>query len=182
MRSAIVMCSHYRFADHGASCTSARPGKTGQERVDRSTGSFQTGAMTRSLVTLAVLVSLVVLHGPSLAGDLVSPRGAPWWLELAQCGGLALAVRDRAVDHRDPPERIAGLTRDMNAFLEAGTGQLRQDRGIEAAPAKRSVHLAAGRAWEVFKSSAASLGELEGKLAACAAELETYRRAVGNRQ
>jgi hypothetical protein len=132
--------------------------------------------MPRSPVPLAVLVFLIALDGPALADDLLSPRGAPWWRELAQCGGLALAVRDRAVDRRDPPERIAGLTRDMNAYLDAGTGQLRNDRSIEPAPAKKSVHLAAGRAWEGFKSSGASLDELEGKLSACAAALAAYRR------
>jgi hypothetical protein len=133
-------------------------------------------------IAIAVPISLLMLAGPALAGDVMSPRGAPWWRELAQCGGLALAVRDRALDHRDPPERIAGLTRDMNAFLEAGTGQLRRDRELELSPAKKSVHLTAGRAWEAFKNSGESLDALEGKLAACDSQLEAYRRLQGNRQ
>jgi hypothetical protein len=147
---------------------------TAAERLTACRRFFQTGTMPRA-VAIAVAISHLMLAGPALAGDLMSPRGAPWWQELAQCGGLALAVRDRALDHRDPPERIAGLTRAMNAFLEAGTGQLRRDRGIELSPAKKSVHLAAGRAWEAFKTSGTSLDALEGKLAGCTAELEAYR-------
>ena len=125
---------------------------------------------------LAMVFALAALPAPAPAGDLTSPSGAPWWRELAQCGGLALAVRDRAVDSHDPPQRIAGLTSAMQAYIEAGTGQLRHDRGIEPAPAKKSDHLAAARAWEAFKTSGASLAELEGKLAACAAELAAFRR------
>jgi hypothetical protein len=132
-------------------------------------------AMSRT-IHFAVLMSLLLALAPALADDRVSPRGAPWWRELAQCGGLALAVRDRAVDRHAPSERIAALTRDMNAYLEAGTVRLRHDRDIEPTPAKRSVYQAAGKAWEELKGSPAPFSELEGKLAACAAQLEDYRK------
>jgi hypothetical protein len=132
-------------------------------------------------IHLAVLVLLFMPVVTALADDRLSPRGAPWWRELAQCGGLALALRDRAVDQKDPPERVADLTRAMQAFLDAGARQLRHDRGIEPSPAKRSVYRSAGKAWEEFKGSPASSSELEGKLAACSARLEDYRKE-GNRQ
>src|SRR5262245_64835548 len=127
-------------------------------------------------IHLAVLALLIPVAA-ALADDRLSPRGIPWWRELAQCGGLALAMRDRAVDLKEPPERIAGLTRDMNAYLEAGAVQLRHDRGIEPSPAKRSVYQSAGKAWEEFKHSPAPLSELEGKLADCAARLEEHRKS-----
>jgi hypothetical protein len=177
MRSVIVMCSHYRFAAHGAS-------ETRSTAVDKAAKSFQrSGPMSRTMshtmsrtIHFAVLMSLLLALAPALADDRVSPRGAPWWRELAQCGGLALALRDRAVDQKQPPERIAGLTRAMQAYLDAGAVQLRHDRGIEPSPAKRSVYQSAGKAWEAFKGSPAPLSELVGKLTACAAQLEDYRK------
>jgi hypothetical protein len=132
---------------------------------------------TSRTIRLAILVSLFMPAADALADDRVSPRGTPWWRELAQCGGLALAVRDRAVDLKAPPERIAGLTRDMNAYLDAGAVQLRHDRGIEPSPAKRSVYQAAGKAWEEIKGSPAALSELEGRLASCAARLAEHRKS-----
>jgi hypothetical protein len=134
------------------------------------------------MILFAVLMSLILPQAPALADDRLSPRGAPWWRELARCGGLALAVRDRAVDRKEPPERIAGLTRAMQTYLDAGAVQLRHDRGIEPSPAKRSVYQSAGKAWEELKGSPASLGELESKLAACAAQLEEHRKEEGSRQ
>jgi hypothetical protein len=129
------------------------------------------------MIHLAVLVALIIPAAPALADDRLSPRGEAWWRELARCGGLALAVRDRAVELKAPPERIAGLTRDMNAFLDAGAVQLRRDRGIEPSPAKRSVYQTAGKAWEEIKKSPAAASELEGRLADCAARLEEHQRS-----
>ena len=122
---------------------------------------------------LAMVFALAALPAPAPAGDLTSPSGAPWWRELAQCGGLALAVRDRAVDSHDPPQRIAGLLAYSHSTVQSIDLPA---SAIEPAPAKKSVHLAAARAWEAFKTSGASLAELEGKLAACAAELAAFRR------
>jgi|RhiMetdeSRZDD1v2_1073273.scaffolds.fasta_scaffold325866_2 hypothetical protein len=127
-------------------------------------------------IPLSVLVALL-LPAAALAEDRLSPRHEAWWRELARCGGLALAVRDRAVEQKASPERIAGLTRDMNAYLDAGAVQLRHDRSIEPSPAKRSVYQAAGKAWEDFKKSAAPMAELDAKLADCTARLAEHGRS-----
>jgi hypothetical protein len=137
---------------------------------------------TSRVIHLAVLTVSLAAPAAALAEDRASPRGEAWWRELAQCGGLALAVRDRAVEAKAPPERVAGLTRDMNAFLDAGAVQLRNDRRIEPSPAKRSVYQAAGKAWEDIKKSPAPMGELENKLADCTARLAEHGREEGNRQ
>src|SRR5262245_8335562 len=129
-------------------------------------------------IHLAVL-ALLIPAAAALADDRLSPRGTPWWRELAQCGGLALALRDRAIDLMEPPERIAGITRDMNGFLDAGAVQLRHDRGIEPSPAKRSVYQAAAKAWEEIKGSPAALTELESRLADCMARLEEHGKEEG---
>src|SRR5262245_38006334 len=105
MRSVIVMNRLYRFAAHGAS-TVDRPAKSFQRSGPCPTHLSRT-------IHLAVLALLIPVAA-ALADDRLSPRGIPWWRELAQCGGLALALRDRAIDLREPPERIAGITRDMN--------------------------------------------------------------------
>jgi hypothetical protein len=131
------------------------------------------------MIHLAILVLLSMPAAVALADDRLSPRGTTWWRELARCGGLALAARDRAVDLKEPPERIAALTRDMNAFLDAGAVQLRRDRGIEASPAKRSVYQSAGKAWEEFKGSPAASSELESRLADCAARLAEHGKEEG---
>src|SRR5262245_38497805 len=132
---------------------------------------------TRSRTIHLAVLALLIPVAAALADDRLSPRGIPWWRELAQCGGLALALRDRAIDLKEPPERIAGITRDMNGFLDAGAVQLRHDRGIEPSPAKRSVYQSAGKAWEEFKNASAPMSELEGKLADCAARLEEYGKS-----
>jgi MoxR-like ATPase len=137
--------------------------------------------MSRTIL-LTVLLSLLIPAARALADDRLSPRGAPWWRELARCGGLALAVRDQAVDRKAPPERAAEITRAMNAYLDAGAAQLRRDRGIEPSPAKRSVYQAAAKAWEEFKKSPDSAATLDAALATCAAQLEEHGMREGNRQ
>ena len=124
---------------------------------------------------LLAIALVIVPAATSRAEDLLSANGTPWWRELAHCAGLTLAVRDLSVERHDPAERIAGLTRDMNAYLDAAAGQLRKDRRIEPSPARRSVHQEAAKTWESYKKSGEVLDRLEVQLPVCKASLATHR-------